>query len=289
MMVVNSKKKINTMKNILITGAASGLGRAIANLYANIDYHVLVVDIQDELGEKFVEELRAANKSAQYYHCDVGDKQNFEALFTQVSAQHDSLDVLINNAGVASAGTLESTTQAEWQRLISLDLMSVVYGTQVFLPLLKKSKSAHIVSTASYAGIANMPGMMTYNVAKAGVIAFSETLHGEMSMYNIGVSVACPAFFQTNLTNSMQGASAKTKGFIDQQMKTSGVSATDVAQDIYEAVQSKKFMVISHKQSRRQTLIKRLFPGFFMKQKIKIFLNLMKAKSQSVKTQDVKK
>ncbi|MBL4660021.1 MAG: SDR family NAD(P)-dependent oxidoreductase [Alcanivoracaceae bacterium] len=264
------------MKNILITGAASGLGKAIANLYADKGWNVLVVDIQDELGQGFVKELHDNGKKAEYYHCDIGQKQSFDDLFAAISSQHDSLDILVNNAGVASAGTLESTTEAEWQRLINLDLLSVIYGTKALLPLLRQSKKAHIVSTASFAGIALMPGMMTYNVAKAGVIAFSETLHGEMSLYNIGVSVVCPAFFPTNLVSSMAGASDKTKGFINKQMQTSGVTAKDVATDIFRAVENNKFMVISHKQSRRQYWLKRLLPMFFMKQKIKVFVNMMK-------------
>jgi len=269
---------ITTMKNIIITGAASGLGKAIAELYAQKGWNVLVVDIQTAKAEKFVDELLESGQSAEFYYCDIGQKQSFDALFDSISAKHDSIDVLINNAGVASAGTLESTTEEEWKRLIDLDLMSVIYGTRALLPLLRKSKKAHIVSTASFAGLALMPGMMTYNVAKAGVIAFSETLHGEMALHNIGVSVACPAFFQTNLVQSMHGASNKTKGFIQRQMQNSGVSASDVAKDIYQAVENKRFMIISHKQSRRQYRIKRWFPNFFRRQKVKIFVKMMQGK-----------
>ncbi len=268
------------MKNILITGAASGLGEAIANLYANKGWNILVVDIQDELGLKFVDELNNNGKSAEYYHCDIGKKQSFDELFQVISAKHECIDILVNNAGVASAGTLASTTEAEWKKLIDLDLMSVIYGTMAMLPLLMKSKKAHIVSTASFAGIALMPGMMSYNVAKAGVIAFSETLHGEMALHNIGVSVACPAFFQTNLVSSMTGASEKTKGFIDKQMQTSGISADDVAADIYKAVDNKTFMVITHKESRRQYLLKRLFPNFALKKKVQLFKQIMKGIKQ---------
>lgn len=267
------------MQNILITGAASGLGKAIANLYADMGWNILVVDIQDDLGQKFVTELLTQGKKAEYYHCDVGAKENFDELFAQVSSKYECLDVLINNAGVASAGTLESTTPEEWQKLLNLDLMSVIYGTKAFLPLLKKSSKAHIVNTASYAGLALFPGMMTYNVAKAGVIAFSETLHGELSQYNIGVSVACPAFFPTNLIGSMEGASDKTKLFIEKQMKTSGLNADDIAQDIYESVNLERFMILSHKTSKRSYLIKRLFPNLFRKQKIKIFLKHIKGKT----------
>ena len=263
------------MKKILITGAASGLGRAIANKFANEGWMILAVDIQDEQGKEFVNELNASGKKGEYYHCDIGHKQSFDQLYEAISAKHDSIDILVNNAGIASAGTLESTTEDEWKRLIDLDLLSVIYGTKALLPLIHKSKKGHIVSTASFAGIALMPGMMTYNVAKAGVIAFSETLHGEMALHNIGVSVACPAFFPTNLVSSMHGASDKTKGFINKQMQTSGITADDVAIDIYNAVKNNTFMIISHRQSRRQYMMKRLFPNFVLKQKIKIFLKLM--------------
>jgi len=264
------------MKNILITGAASGLGKAIAQLYADKGWCVLVVDIQDQLGNDFVEELNNNGKSAEYYHCDIGRKENFDRLYEEVKAKHDCLDILINNAGVASAGTLESTTQQEWDRLITLDLMSVIYGTKAMLPLLQKSNKAHIASTASFAGLATMPGMMSYNVAKAGVIAFSETLHGEMSIYDIGVSVICPAFFQTNLVDSMHGASDKTKGFINNQMQNSGITAEDVASDVYQAIKKNTFMIISHAVSRKQLLVKRFFPKLFMNKKIKFFLKIMK-------------
>ena len=266
---------IMTKKNILITGAASGLGKAIANYYANNDWNILAVDIQDELGNAFVKELNDAGKSAEYYHCDIGQKSSFDALFDAVESNHKSIDVLVNNAGVASAGTLESTTEEEWQRLINLDLMSVIYGTQALMPLLHRSKKAHIVSTASFAGLMLMPGMMSYNVAKAGVIAFSETLQGEMALYNIGVSVACPAFFQTNLMSSVPNASEKTKKFIQKQMQSSGVTAEDVAKDIYNAVENNTFMIISHKQAKRQYLLKRLFPNSALKQKVKLFLKMM--------------
>lgn len=259
------------MNKILITGAASGLGKSIAQLYATKGWLILAVDIQDDIGKAFVKELNSYGYKAEYYHCDIGQHQDFLSLFDQVSKKHKCIDVLVNNAGVASAGKLENTNQSEWNRLINLDLLSVIYGTKALLPLLKQSKKAHIVSTASFAGVALMPGMMTYNVAKAGVIAFSETLHGEMAVHNIGVSVACPAFFETNLVSSMGDVNPKTKKFIDKQMQTSGVRAEDVANDIYRAVKKNQFMIISHKQSRLQYLMKRFFPNSFLNKKANIY------------------
>lgn len=259
------------MRNVLITGAASGLGKAMAQLFVEKNYNVLVVDIQDESGRAFVEEIKQQGYQAEYYHCNIGSIEDIESLYKEVQDNHQKIDVLINNAGVASAGTLPQTTYEEWQRLISLDLMSVIYITKAFLPLIKQNQQAHIVNIASFAGIALMPGMMSYNVAKSGVIAFSETLHGELNQYGIGVSVACPAFFPTNLVESMDSASDKTKSFVEKQMKNSCVSAEDVAKDIYVGIQKKQFMIISHKDSRIQYFLKRLFPNVFMRKKIKIF------------------
>lgn len=259
------------MKNILITGAASGLGKALAVKFAENGYHVIVADIQDDAGNSFVNQLHSKGMRAEYFHCDVGDIQDIQSLSNAVSAKYKSLDILINNAGVASAGTLEKTTPDEWKRLLKLDLMSVVYMSQLFLPVLKNSKNGHIVNIASFAGLALLPGMMTYNVAKAAVIAFSETLAGEVHQYGIGVSVACPAFFQTDLVSSMQHSSEATKSFVERQMKNSGVCAQDVAEDIFNAVRKNKFMVLSHKQSRLQYFFKRLFPNWALRTKIKIY------------------
>lgn len=259
------------MKNVLITGAASGLGKALAEKFAENGYHIIVADIQDAAGNEFVYQLNSNGTRAQYFHCDVGDLQSMQDLSETIRSKYKSLDVLINNAGVASAGTLEKTTPDEWNRLLKLDLMSVVYMSQLFLPILKDSENGHIVNVASFAGIALMPGMMTYNVAKAGVIAFSETLAAEVHPFGIGVSVACPAFFQTNLVSSMNHSSDTTKSFVEKQMKNSGVTAEDVATDVFNAVRKNKFLILSHRDSRLQYLFKRLFPKWVLRTKIKIY------------------
>lgn len=270
------------MKKVVITGAASGLGKAIAKHFGQQGWQILAIDIQDKAGLKLVEELEQKNVSAEYYHCDIGSLEEIKNLYKTIASKHSYIDALINNAGVASVGPLEGTTAEEWKRLIDLDLMSVIYGTQYCLPLLKKSPSAHVVNIASFAGLALMPGMMSYNVAKAGVVAFSETLQGELAADGIGVSVACPAFFQTNLVSSMEKIDDKTKSFIDKQMKTSGVTASDVAKDIEAAIENNKFLVISHKSALWQHRIKRWMPNLFLSKKAKIYQRLKQKESKNV-------
>lgn len=276
------------MKKIIITGAASGLGKALAEHFSSLGWQILAVDIQDEAGKKLVESLQTQGGKAEYYHCNVGDVKEIKSLFQTIASKHSQIDALINNAGVASVGPLESTTEQEWKRLIDIDLMSVIYATQYCLPLLKQSSSAHVVNIASFAGLALMPGMMSYNVAKAGVIAFSETLQGELAPYNIGVSVVCPAFFQTNLVESMGDVNEKVRSFIEKQMTTSGISAADVAKDVEKAITNNRFMVISHKSARWQHLFKRWFPKKFMQKKANLYRNLKYKNSENPKTKETK-
>ncbi len=262
------------MKTAVITGAASGLGKAIALKYAQHNWQVIVADIEDEAGQAVVDEIHQLGKQAFFSHCDVSKTDDFDALVSFTEKTTGRCDLLVNNAGVASTGTLLETDEAEWQRMITLDLMSCVRGSKAFIPLLKKSAcgSDHctIVNTASFAGIALMPGMMTYNVTKAAVIALSESLRCELFRDNIHVAVACPSFFKTNLTRSMKSANTETIARIHRWMESSGVTAQTVAEDIFIAVKNREFLILTHKESKKFYRMSRWFPKFVQKKKSRI-------------------
>ncbi len=277
------------MKTAVITGAASGLGRAIAHHYSNPDlvgekWQIIIADIQDEEGHNVVNEINTKGGKAHYFHCDISKLADFNALAQFTADATGGCNLMVNCAGIASASTLMGSDEAEWQRMISLDLMSCVWGSKAFIPLLKQtatpSDAVAIVNVASFAGIALMPGMMTYNVAKAGVIALSETLRCELFKDNIHVAVACPSFFKTNLTQSMISSDDATKDRINRWMEKSGVTAEIVAADIANAVSQKKFMVLSHKDSKKFYRNSRWFPNFTSKQKTRSIM-FAKAKKPS--------
>jgi short-subunit dehydrogenase len=152
----------------------------------------------------------------------------------------------------------------------------VVRGCQAFIPELRKSPDAAIVNIASFAAIALAPGVASYNVVKAGVYALSETLRGELAEDNIGVSVVCPAFFQTKLTDSMVGTDDKIKNQINRWMKNSKYTATDVAGMILSAIEKKQFMVLCDSQTKWQYRVSRWFPNYFFKQKLKMIKRMFK-------------
>ena len=260
---------------MLVTGAASGLGLALAQL-AITEYHVLVVDRQSEQGQKVVDDLKAGGGSAQFIQCDVTDLSQIESVKDAVSKTFGRLDVLINNAGVASQATLIDSTEGEWHRLVDTNLMSVVRMSRAFIPLLSKSKDASIVNVASFAALALMPGMSSYNVVKAGFLALSETLRCELSTRGIHVSCACPAFFQTNLVASMEGVDESVKSRVNSWMKSSKYTANDVAQLILNAIDKKQFLVLADKKSLWQYRISRWFPNYFYRQKMSFSEKLKK-------------
>lgn len=267
----NDQKKV-----MVITGAASGLGKALAINAARQGYHIAVADVQEPEGHAAVTEIKALGVNAAFFQCDVSDANQVQKLKTDVMEMFGQVDVMVNNAGVGSQGNLMDTTEAEWERQWQINLMGVVRGSQAFIPELKNSDDAALVNIASFAAVALAPGVASYNVAKAGVLALSETLRCELAEDNIHVSVVCPAFFKTNLVDSMLGTDEKIKNQINRWMNKSNYTANDVAQMILTAINKKQFMVLCDKQTRWQYRISRWFPNYFFKQKVKMIKRMFK-------------
>jgi short-subunit dehydrogenase len=193
----------------------------------------------------------------------VANITDFEALADQVKKDWGGVDVVINNAGIAAAGTVHATALADWEAVININLLGVVRGCHTFVPMLLAQRSGHVVNIASFAALASAPGMASYNVAKAGVFSLSESLRAEVYDEGVDVTVACPAFFRTNLLESFRGPDPAAKATVARIMDRATITADDVANDIYEAVMNRRFLVISHPDSRWQYRVKRAAPELF--------------------------
>jgi NAD(P)-dependent dehydrogenase (short-subunit alcohol dehydrogenase family) len=270
------KKSKDYNRVMVITGAASGLGKALALAAAKQGFQVAVADVQDQAGKATVDALREHQVNAEYFHCDVSQEDALLKLKDSIIKHFGRVDVVINNAGVGSQGAICDSTEAEWNRQWQINLMGVVRGCQAFVPQLRKSNDAAIVNVASFAAIALAPGMASYNVVKAGVLALSETLRGELHADGIHVAVACPAFFKTNLTDSMHDADEKVKNQINRWMSNSKYTADDVAQMILSAIENKQYMVLCDSATTWQYRVSRWFPNYFFKQKLKLIKRMFK-------------
>jgi len=263
---------------VFITGAGSGLGRALALNYARQGARVACTDRDAASVEDTLAQVVQAGGSGLAIALDVTSEADFVLAAQRLQAEWGGVDVVINNAGVATAGDMDSAPLSDWEWVLNINLLGVVRGCKTFAPLLKGQKSGHVVNIASFAGIANPPGMGSYNAAKAGVIAVSETLRHELAADGVGVSVVCPAFFPTNLMQAARVQNAGTRNMVQRFMDKSGVTAESVAAQIVDAVRSKRFLVLTHKDTRTQALVKRLFPELFYAQMAKLRKPFQKAR-----------
>jgi NAD(P)-dependent dehydrogenase (short-subunit alcohol dehydrogenase family) len=185
-----AKASNSAPRRVLVTGAGSGLGRALALRYAGAGDRVACVDLDVPRAEATRALLPARPPRARRRRrrgrgdgsAAGGDRREW-----------GGLDVLVNNAGIASGGSMVETTMAEWRRILEVDLLSVVRGCRLFLPGMLAQGRGQVLSTASFAGLAGAPGLMTYGTAKAAVVALSEQLRAEVEPRGVRVSVICPA------------------------------------------------------------------------------------------------
>ena len=189
-------------KTAFVTGAASGIGLGIATALAQAGVKVMLCDIEEEALAKAVAGLKQTNADVDGVQADVSLKAELQAAADATIARYGEVHILVNNAGVTGAGPYGMWTDAGWSWTIGVNLMSVIWGVEIFGPLIERHRQGgQIVSTASIAGlISGSSG--AYNVTKYGVVAFSEGLRVDLAPRGIGVSVLCPGFIRTQILDS---------------------------------------------------------------------------------------
>jgi NAD(P)-dependent dehydrogenase (short-subunit alcohol dehydrogenase family) len=189
-------------KVAFVTGAASGIGLGIATALAKSGARVMLADIEKAALDKVVEGLKRTNADVDGVVADVSLKGAVEEAAAKTLDRFGKVHIVVNNAGVGGEGPLENCTPGGWDWVIGVNLWGVIYGFQVFVPLLQRhGEGGHIVATASMAGM--IPGAgAQYAVTKFGVVALAEAARPELAQQNIGVSVLCPGFIRTNIMDS---------------------------------------------------------------------------------------
>jgi NAD(P)-dependent dehydrogenase (short-subunit alcohol dehydrogenase family) len=189
-------------KTAFVTGAASGIGLGIATALAQAGAKLMLCDIGEAALGKAVEGLRRSNADVDGFRADVSLKSELMAAAEATVARYGKVHILVNNAGVSGGGPYGYWSDDAWNWSIGVNLMAVIWGIEIFAPLIEKhGEGGHIVSTASIAGLISS-GSIPYNVTKYGVVALSEGLRDELKPRGIGVSVLCPGFVRTNISDS---------------------------------------------------------------------------------------
>jgi NAD(P)-dependent dehydrogenase (short-subunit alcohol dehydrogenase family) len=226
---------------VLVTGAAGGLGAALAHAFRSRGDDVLGTDV-----------AAGAQRTL-----DVTSDEDWAAARDWVRQHWGGLDLLVNNAGIAAGGRIDVCTMAEWQRATEVNLLGVARGCHTFGPLFKEQRSGRILNIASLAGLVHPPSMAAYNAVKAGVVALSETLAHELAPYGVGCSVVCPSYFRTDIARAMQGTDTETGAKIAELVERSEHSADDIAAVVLVGLDAGEELILPDEAARAAVALKR--------------------------------
>jgi NAD(P)-dependent dehydrogenase (short-subunit alcohol dehydrogenase family) len=256
-------------KTAVLTGAGSGFGLECARIAARLGMNLVLVDVQQDALDQAAHELTAQGANVMACKVDVSDATAMEQLALQVQQRFGAPHLVFNNAGVGSGGLIWENSVADWQWVLGVNLWGVVHGVRLFTPMMLQaakqdpSYRGHIVNTASMAGLLAAPNMGVYNVSKHAVVALSETLYQDLQLVSdqVGASVLCPYFVPTGISQSHRNRPADVaankptqsqligQAMSDKAVGSGKVSAAEVAQKVFDAVQAGQFYIYSHPQA----------------------------------------
>jgi len=258
-----------TGKVAVVTGAASGIGRAMAERFASEGMKVVLADVEEGALAKAEGDMKAVGSDVVAVATDVGNAGDLEALAKKTIEAFGAVHVLCNNAGVGPVtGATWELTEADWQWVLGVNLLGVINGVRAFVPImLEQDGDCHIVNTASVAGLISAPYFATYDVAKHGVVTLSESLYLELAAVGskVRVSVLCPAWVKTDLMDGARNrpeelrndeeTMAPQAAVMDQavrQLVAGGTDPAGIAEAVINAIQNEKFYILPHAEWKEQ-------------------------------------
>jgi len=237
----------------VVTGAASGIGLALAERLGGEGMSLVLADVEHAALEGATEQLEAAGLEVEAVVTDVTAADQVDALAARAIERFGAVHVVCNNAGVATMGPVWEQTLDDIRWVVDVDLWGVIHGVRTFVPiLLRQGEPAHVVNTASIAGLVPSPGIGPYNVAKAGVVALSESLVLDLEELDapIGVSVLCPGVVPTRIGHSGRNRPGRPSAPLDLPTQTdlppTALQPDQIADRVVDAIHADEFWIVTH-------------------------------------------
>lgn len=255
-------------KVAVVTGAASGIGRAIAEKCAAEGMKVVIADINKKGLVEVESELKSTGAIALAVPTDVSKASDIEKLAEKTLEQFGEVHLLVNNAAVYTTGSIWESTLSDWEWVLGVNLFGVIHGVHVFLPIMHKQDSnAYIVNVSSMTGLTRSTNIGTYTVSKHGIVALSETLYYELAERdsNVKVSVLCPGRVNTPVAEAARRRFTEMQNVPGERKMTSkdreliermgrafkeGMDPKDVAEKVFDAVREEKFYILTHPEEK---------------------------------------
>ena len=246
-------------KVAVITGGASGIGRAVADRAAAEGMKIVLADIEEGPLKAAVDDLTTHGADALGVVTDVADAASVAALRDRALDRFAAVHLVHNNAGIGLGGPIWEVSEQDWRWILGVNLWGVIHGVSTFTPLLIEQGEGHIVNTASVAGLIAAPFLGPYNATKQAVVAISETLFKDLQAVGapVGVSVLCPGFVQTRIAESERNrpewavadrevpGAEEVRGVV-QGLVDGGIPPAAVADRVIDAVRSNTFYILTH-------------------------------------------
>lgn len=248
-------------KVAVVTGAASGIGRALAQDLARRGADLALVDVSAAALAETAERCVASGRRVTTHVVDVADAARMEALAAEVMAQHGRVELLVNNAGVSVTGTFEEQSLDDMHWIVGVNFWGVVHGCKFFLPHLRKAREAHIVNLSSMFGLIGLPTQSSYCATKFAVRGLSEALWAELRGSGIGVTSVHPGGVKTNIVRDSRTADPDAKQKLIEQFDRLAMSPDKAAAKILRAVERDRLRVVICPESRAADWAKRFFPA----------------------------
>jgi short-subunit dehydrogenase len=245
-------------KTVLITGAASGIGRAIALRLAEEGATLFLVDIDEKGLVDTAVESRSRGVEVITRRCDVAEPREVSSAVAEALSRWNGVDILINNAGITYYGKTERMAADHWDRLLRVNLLSHIQFTRELLPSLLARREAHVLNVCSVLGLIGMPKVAAYCASKFAMVGFSESLRNELGRQGLGVTALCPGFVRTNLfTNAPLEAKVE-----EHKLPPSAISTTPerVANAAVKAIYRNRRLVVMEPFARLMYATKRFAP-----------------------------